>query len=107
MTIKLLKEMIADLPDDARIYADDSKYDLFGDDASEFVCMATNDKMVILQTKDDIDVEEELRGTAEVAIEFGWGDEEFYMELLERGYTFEDFPDPEIAKAQMEEHGLI
>ena len=37
MTIRKLKEMIADLPDDMRVYADDSSYDMFGDDASEFV----------------------------------------------------------------------
>jgi len=103
MTIRKLKEMIAYLPDDMRICADDI-------DESEFVCLFTtvgSPSVCVLQSKADIDVEDELSCMAEVAKEFFWGDEEFYMEALERGFIPEDFPDPEIARKQMEEHGLI
>ena len=110
MTIKMLRELIANMPDDARIFADDSSYSTFGDDASEFVCVINTLQkpgMVVLQSKKDIDVLEELNSMAEVAIDDGWSDDDFYREALERGFTYEDFPDPEHAKKQMEYYGLI
>lgn len=102
--------MIADLPDDARIYADDSMYSTFGDDISEYVCIIycyQFPNKVLFRTKNDFEVDRELEAMSEVAVEEGWGDEQFYMEALELGYTAEDFPDPEVARKQMEEHGLI
>lgn len=109
MTIKELKEIIKDMPDDMRIYADNGKFSMF-EDVSEFVFLVTDarhPKMAILQSKADIDVEEELRCIAEIAVEEGWSDDEFYREILDRGFTADDFPDPEKARADMEYYGLI
>lgn len=109
MTIKRLKEMIADLPDDMRIYADDSSYSLFGNDASEFCCIAASPqfpKMCILQSKSDIDVGEELYGMAEYAEEENWEEQDFFIEAYERGFKPEDFDDPEWAEKQYENYGL-
>ena len=62
MTIKRLKELIANMPDDARIYLDDG-YEFFKGN-SEVVVVARgvteNAKKVVLQTKNDFDVSEEL-----------------------------------------------
>ena len=110
MTIKKLKEMIADLPDDMRIFADDSSYDMFGEDASEFVCLVTSKsepKMCVLQNKKDIDIKEETASMTEIAAEFDWDEQDYWNEVYERGYKPEDFYDSEYAKENMEHYGLI
>ena len=111
MTIKKLKEMIANLPDDMRIYADDSAYDMFGDDASEFVCLVTSSQVpgkAVLQKKTDIDVQEELSCMADLMIACCESDDVLYAEALERGFVPEDFPDPvETRRRMTEEYGLL
>ena len=112
MTIKKLKEMIANLPDDMRIYADDCEYEMFGEDASEFVCLATGflegeEKKCVFQTKNDIDVEEELSCMADIAIEENWSDQDYFMEASDRGFKPEDFIDKEWAKREFKQYGLI
>lgn len=106
MTIRKLKEMIADLPDDMRVFADDGR-DFFRDN-SEFVCISASDQenMAVFQTKNDIDVEEELKAMADAAIDEGWSDDDFYREAMERGYKPEDFHDPEHVQEQLKHYGL-
>lgn len=108
MTIKKLKELIADLPDDMRVYADDGRFSMF-ENPSEFICLVTNnrDDKCILQSEADIEVEDVLSELAELAFDYGWSDDDFYREALERGFTADDFPDPEKAKQDMENYGLI
>ena len=109
MTIKKLKEMIQNLPDDMRIYADDSSYDMFGDDASEFVCLVTSDTapgMAVLQSKRDIDIKEETSSMCEIAAEFDWDEQDFWTEVHERGYKPEDFYDSEWAEENLKHYGL-
>lgn len=86
MTIKKLKELIADLPDEMRIYADDA-HSMFGDDASEFVLLLTSPQFpdrAVFQTKSDIDVEETLNCIAEDT-----GDD-FVEEAAELGFIKKD-----------------
>ena len=62
MTIKKLKEMIADLPDNMRVYADDAKY--LGDDVTEFCHVFVSKReprKAILQTAHDIDAFKETQ----------------------------------------------
>ena len=52
MTIKRLKEIIENLPDDMRIYADDGDFGMFSNN-SEFVLLVPYQNMAVLQTKND------------------------------------------------------
>ena len=107
MTIKKLKEMIADLPDNMRIYSDDGT-DFFKGN-SEFVCIAVNDEdnMAVLQTVNDIDVIEETKAALEYFSKNDWNELDAMIEMVEMGYQPEDFPNPEWAREFMEDHGLI
>ena len=110
MTIRKLKEMIQDLPDDMRVYADDSPSGSFSDGASEFVFLITDpcrEKACILQTKKDMDVIEELRGLSEAAFEQDWSDQDFFTVTYDVGFTPDDFEDPAWAKENYERYGLI
>ena len=59
MTIRKLKEMIADLPDDMRVYADDGT-DFFKGN-SEFLCISASEEfsMAVFQTRNDFEPVEE------------------------------------------------
>ena len=108
MTIKKLKEMIANMPDDARIFADNGSR-LF-ENNSEFVCIvsqAGHPDKVVFQSTADIDTKEELRAMGEAAIDEGWSDADYYAEALERGFAPEHFADPQHARQQMQSYGLI
>ena len=107
MTIKKLKEMIADLPDNMRVYADDGVRSF--KENSEFVCIAssTTDNMAVFQTAKDIDVIEETNAMLKYFFENDWDEVDAWIEFRNRGYKPEDFADPEYAKAQMENYGLI
>lgn len=107
MTIKKLKEMIANFPDDMRVYADNGS-SLF-EENSEFVCICYDNESgkAVLQIKDDLDVYEELTEALEYFSDNDWDECNAWTELSERGYNPEDFPDPEYARSQMENYGLI
>lgn len=107
MTIKKLREMIADLPDDMRVYADDGLRSR--KENSEFVCIAASsqDNMAVFQTANDIDVEEETADALEYFEEYGWEEQDAWSELVERGYKPDDFADSDWAREQMENYGLI
>lgn len=117
MTIRRLKELIKDLPDDMRVYADDGN-GLFSNN-SEFVCLVytlrslyfPNDPMkCVLQTKNDIDVNEEVTSWCKYASENDMDELDFWIDFHEAGFNPDDFDDPiqrEVAKKYMSEHGLI
>ena len=94
MTIRRLKEVIADMPDDLRVCLDDG-------DLSEIVCAISfvpptqYDGKCILQTKNDFDVVEELNARLEWASENDIDEETFYWDFVEDGYVPEDFNDKE------------
>ena len=109
MTIRRLKEIIADMPDDLRICLDDG-------DLSEVVCVVSYvpptpyDGKCILKTKNDFDVADELEARLEYAWENSVDEETFYWDFIEDGYVPEDFGDEDLAKhtrEYCEEHGLI
>ena len=93
MTIRELKKIIKDYPDDARIYLDDGEGLFEGN--SEVVCVfrgvVVYPKKVILQIKDNIDVGAEIEGTLDYYREEGYDELDAFLELGERGYTLEDF----------------
>lgn len=108
MTIRRLKEIIADMPDDLRICLDDL-------DLSEVVCAVTfvpptrYDGKCILQTKNDFDVVEELNARLEWASENDIDELDFWMDFVEDGYEPEDFGDKQQeihARRYLREHGL-
>ena len=113
MTIKKLKEIIKDLPDDMRVYADDGINSIF-DDNSEFVDLFTiknNEKVAILQTKKDFDVAAELEAQLNYAadIENEVDEQDFWTDFSEWGYSVSDFANNdqrEYARTQLENYGL-
>ena len=108
MTIKKLKEMIANLPDDMRVYADDAI--LLGHEPSEFCCIfisSREPRKALLQTTKDFDTVEETEAFLTYAMENDWNEQDAWMELSERGFKPEDFADPDYARAQFENYGLI
>ena len=48
----------------------------------------------------------EINVLADVAIEQGWSDDEFYQEALNRGFVPDYFPDPSHAKSQLRYYKL-
>lgn len=93
MTIKKLKELIQYMPDDARIYLDDGTS--FFEGNSEVICLTRGDygykNKVILQTKNDIDVGEELDARLDFYRESDWEEYDAFLDLGEFGYTLDDF----------------
>ena len=111
MTVKMLKEIIAKLPDDTRVYADDaSDGRMFGNN-NEFLIVPYYNNMLVLQTRNDFEVAEGLDAWLNhVAEEYSTSDQDFWMEFYERGYVPEDFCTPDKivwAKEQLEKYGLI
>ena len=93
MTIRMLKEIIADLPDDARIYLDDGKGGTY-ENNSEIVDTLYCEyfpKKLILQTRDDFEYWNEIEATLDYYREEGYDELDAFLELGERGYTLEDF----------------
>ena len=108
MTIRKLKEMIADLPDDMRVYADDGT-DFFKGN-SEFLCISVSEKfsMAVFQTRNDFEPEEETEAMLQYFSEHDeWDEVDAWMEFYDHGYKPEDFADPDWAREQMENYGLI
>ena len=92
MTVRMLKEMLKDVPDDARIYADDG-YRMF-EGNSEFVelCHCIQfPHMIVLQTKHDFDYVDELEAKLEHYSEENWNEMDMVKNLSEHGYNAEDF----------------
>lgn len=113
MTIRRLRELIADLPDDARIYLDDGTSMFEGN--SEVILVGAYappyDKMVLLQTRNDVDVSQELEARANWYSEH-WdevGEVDYWLELSEDGFTPDDFDEDEREHAilNFENYGLI
>ena len=93
MTIRKLKELIENMPDEARIYLDDGRS--FFEGNSEVVCLVRGEwgykDKVILQTKNDIDLEEELDARLDYYRENDWDEYDSLLNLSDMGYTLEDF----------------
>lgn len=93
MTVRMLKEMLENVPDDARIYADDGDGGMF-EGNSEFVELCYCEQfphMIVLQTKRDFDYVDELEAKLEYYSEENWNKTDMVMELFEHGYVAEDF----------------
>lgn len=98
MTIGMLKELIENVPDDYRVILDNGKCE--ADDLNEVVFAFTykrhgkikDPKVLVLQTKDDVDVKEEIESTYKY-----YKDEnpqkpsrEIFAELLAQGFNKDD-----------------
>ena len=93
MTIKKLKELIKDYPDDMRIYADDASEGTFTNN-SEFLIIYSivgNDKMCVLQTRNDFETDIELDAWCEAAFKNNVDEQDFWTEFYEMGYVPADF----------------
>ena len=110
MTIKKLKEIIKNLPDDMRVYADDGSIGMFSDN-SEFLIAPYKGNMLVLQTRGDFDVADELDAWLKhEADTYNTNEQDFWIEFSERGYIPEDFGIPDKiawAREQMKNYGLI
>ena len=99
MTIKKLKELIQDIPDDARVYLDRKPLELI--DSEDEVIDVTHfadpyGKIVLLRTRDDLDVSAELEGFLTFCSEEDIDQYDAFLELGECGYVLKDFAyDPE------------
>ena len=107
MTIKKLKELIENLRDDMRVYADDGIRSR--KENSEFICISPSkdDNMAVFHTANDIDVVEETEAMLKYFFENNIEEQDAWIEIAERGYKPEDFADPDWAREQMENYGLI
>ena len=108
MTIRKLKEMIADLPDDMRVYADDGT-DFFKGN-SEFLCIAASEEfsMAVFQTRNDFEPIEETEAMLQYFSEHDeWNEVDAWLEFYDRGYKPEDFADSDWARENMENYGLM
>ena len=113
MTIKRLKELIEYMPDDARIYLDDGDRMFEGNSEVIFAVQGAlqyRDK-VILQTKNDFDVEEELEARLDYYSSNDWDELDAVMDLLDDGFVIDDFKYNDDRylwiKEFAEDHGLI
>ena len=95
MTIKRLKEIIENLPDDMRIYADDGKTGMFTNN-SEFILAIPHGDMCVLQTKNDFDVDNEITTWYSIAKYNGIDANAFWKSFYELGYDYDDFVDPKM-----------
>lgn len=101
MTIGYLKKIIAGLPDDMRIYADDGVHNMF-DNNSEFVATSSNRNKCILQTKNDFEIDNEIMAWYE-QVKMGIIDEDtFWNDFYEIGYDYDDFKDLEMQRKALE-----
>lgn len=93
MTIRKLKELIENLPDDMRIYADDGSNGMFSDNNEflTFVTSGVDENMCVLQTREDFDTSDELEAWCEYANENNMDEQDFWIEFSERGYVPADF----------------
>ena len=99
MTIKRLKKIIENLPDDMRIYADDGARGMFTNN-SEFVLAVVlavpHGNMCVLQTKNDFDVNNEITAFYSTAKNNGIDANAFWKSFYELGYDYDDFVDPKM-----------
>lgn len=113
MTIGKLKNMIANLPNDARIYLDDGYSFFEGNSEVVIVCHGAGqyENKVVLQTKNDFDVANELEERLKYYSDNDWDELDAMMDMLEDGYTIEDFKYDDDrymwAREFAENHGLI
>ena len=109
MTIRKLKELIENLPDDMRIYADDGSNGLFSDN-NEFITMEKNNNMCVLQTRKDIDVASELEMWCKYAFDDNCDEQDFWTEFTEMGFVpadFESDSSERMAELRLKDYGLI
>lgn len=94
MTVRMLKKILSKCDDNDRVILDNG--DLEANESNEILYAVTINKanspihvpVVILQTRDDIDEDEDLRAfIAHYHKDEGWTDEQIKNELLEIGYT--------------------
>lgn len=95
MTIKRLKEIIENLPDNMRIYADDGEKGMFTNN-SEFILAIPHGDMCVLQTKNDFDVNNEITAWYDTAKNNGIDANAFWKSFYELGYDYDDFVDPKM-----------
>ena len=97
MTIRELKKLIENLPDDMRIYADDGDYGMFSSN-SEFVALVYDEtlEMCVLQTKEDFDINNEIKSWYEQVKKQTIDEKNFWKDFYEKGYLYEDLTDPEM-----------
>ena len=92
MTVKKLKELLENVDDDARIYLDDGYRMFMGN--SEVVILAHAKqfpKKIVLQTKADIDVPDELEARQQFYAEKGYDEYDFLLDCGEDGFVLDDF----------------
>lgn len=110
MTIKHLKEMIKDLPDDMRVY-DSRDLESPEEFVSCFVCDNGRKTFFTFETRDDFDVETELEAMFDHFVDNDIDELDGAMLLVDMGYTAEDFDYNKDRRLWFEtftkEHGLI
>ncbi len=116
MTIGNLKKILDQFDDNDRLIIDNGEYE--ANPANEIIfaykVLDSNGKpkpVVICQTRDDFDVSNELEAQIERFQKENWDETDALMELMEYGFTVEDFRYDqgryEWATKIAREHGLI
>lgn len=111
MTIRMLKEMIKDLPDDERLYLDNGSDVFEGDEVVDICCIASpqGEHRVLARTRNDFDTSVVIDGMLEYAseIENNVDERDFWSDVDELGYKPEDFENEQWAREQLENYGLL
>lgn len=111
MTVRILKEILDGFDDDVRVIIDNGHYN--ADPRNEIILAfkMLNGNSVVLQTRDDFDVSNELEATLEHYAKEDMDECDAMMELMEMGFTLDDFRYDdnryEWAKRVANEYGLI
>ena len=111
VTLKKFKEQIKDMPDDMILTVETPR--MLGNNGNLVMYTAydRDKKYLAINCKADMDIGTELEARFEYAAKNQLDELDFYMELLDDGYTLKDFAYDEerykYAKNFMEEHGLL
>jgi len=106
MTVRKLKELLADIPDDERVYLDNGNGCFEGDEVVDatFISNARGtEHRVLIRTRHDLDIATWLDGVMVYFDEEGWDDVDAFNDLGEYGFTLDDFDYDPVVYEQVKE----
>lgn len=94
MTVRKLKELLANIPDDERVYLDNGDDTFNGDEVIDvsFIRNAFGSKhRVLVRTRDNLDMSAAIEGILKYYSEDNWDENDAFDDLDEYGITLDDF----------------
>jgi len=108
VTVRKLKEILEGYSDSACIHIDDgSGHSGRSTEVIHIKGDPDNGSAIILQTRETTNITDALAEIVLTSMQHAWSDADFYHEVMENGLDADDFQEPEHARMQMQENGLI